>query len=296
MSVKSSVPRLIVLAAICLLACVQHSQAAEPMQYPLAVAVTEDGTIYVADLKLPGIWEIREGTRREYFRGSKKFRTPLNAVRCLAIDQEGRLLAGDSATREIYRFDEEGKPQPLTQGKLGIPAALAINAEGVIYVSDLETRRIWQVPTAGGEPVEVARIAGVRGMAFAQDGSLVVATALAPQVRKVAPDGTVTPVVTGRPLKFPQHLAITNSGTIVVADNYSAGLWKLTEDGTPELWKSGEPFVRPVGLAASEDVLYVADPHARSLFRINGEGKVTLIDGPSAAAAGVDSSEQNDAQ
>ena len=296
MNVQCPASRLIALAVLCLLACVNDGLAAEPMQYPLAVAVTDDGTIYVADLKLPGIWEIREGTRREYFRGSKKFCTPLNAVRCLAIDHEGRLLAGDSATREVYRFDADAKPQPLTDGKLGIPAALAVDAEGIIFVSDLETRRVWKVPAAGGEPVEVARIAGVRGMAFAEDGSLVVATALAPQVRKVAPDGTVTPVVTGRPLKFPQHLAITKTGAIYIADNYSAGLWKLAEDGTPELWKTGKPFVRPVGLTAADDVLYLADPHARSLFRVDQAGKVSLIDGPPAADAGVDSSTGDAAQ
>ena len=49
-----------------------------------------------------------------------------------------------------------------------------------------------------------------------------------------------------------------------------------------------------VGLTAADDVLYLADPHARSLFRVDQAGKVTLIDGP--PAAGVDSSTGDAAQ
>ena len=82
--------------------------------YPLAVTATADGIVYVADRNLPGIWKIEDGKKSIFFQGSKKFRTPLNAIRCLAIDHEGKLLAGDSSTREVYRFDDAGQPQPLT--------------------------------------------------------------------------------------------------------------------------------------------------------------------------------------
>ncbi|MDB5385414.1 MAG: vgb, partial [Planctomycetaceae bacterium] len=66
---------------------------AADMQYPLDIAVDAQGTIYVADRNLPGIWQIKDGKRELYFEGSKKFRTPLNAVRCLIVDGKGQLLA-----------------------------------------------------------------------------------------------------------------------------------------------------------------------------------------------------------
>jgi len=72
---------------------------AADMLYPLSVAAAPNGAIYVADLRLPGIWKIVDGKREMLFEGSPKFRTPLNAVRCVAVDSKGRLVAGDSATR-----------------------------------------------------------------------------------------------------------------------------------------------------------------------------------------------------
>jgi hypothetical protein len=71
--------------------------AAEP-QYLVAIAAGGNGTIFLADRQLPGIWKLTDGKLSILFAGSKKFRTPLNAVRCLAIDQNGKLLAGDSST------------------------------------------------------------------------------------------------------------------------------------------------------------------------------------------------------
>ena len=57
--------------------------ADETMQYPLAAAVGTDGTVYVADRNLPGVWKFADDRWSIYFRASKKFRTPLNAIRCL---------------------------------------------------------------------------------------------------------------------------------------------------------------------------------------------------------------------
>ena len=103
---------------------------AQELNYPLAVAAADDGTLYIADRYLPGVWKVTNGKTEVYFQGSKKFRTPLNAVRCLAIDKQGRLLAGDSATRDVYRFDESAKPKPLTGGKIGIPMDIAVAGDG----------------------------------------------------------------------------------------------------------------------------------------------------------------------
>ena len=74
---------------------------ADGFQYPLAVGVDSNRTIYVVDRDLPGIWKVQDGKPSIYFQGSKKFRTPLNAVRCLAFDSKGVLSAGDSSTREV---------------------------------------------------------------------------------------------------------------------------------------------------------------------------------------------------
>jgi len=102
--------------------------------------VGTEGTIFVADRNLPGIWKFAdEQWSIFFFVGTKQFRTPLNAVRCLG-DRPSRIAAGraTSATREIYRFDVSGRPQPLTSGRIGIPMALAVAKDGTIFASNLE--------------------------------------------------------------------------------------------------------------------------------------------------------------
>src|SRR5436190_4070441 len=102
-------------AFLMILACLLFSSAhAGEMQYPLAVAAGPDGAIYVADRNAHGVWKIAGGKLTPFWMGSNKFRTPLNAVRCVAVDAKGRVVAGDTATREIYRFNAEGQPEPLT--------------------------------------------------------------------------------------------------------------------------------------------------------------------------------------
>src|SRR5207302_11042917 len=98
----------ITLALLCLF--IVNAACGAEMQYPISVAAGPDGAIYVADRQAPGVWKIADGKLEIYFQGSNKFRTPLNAVWCVAVDSKGRVLAGDSSTREIYRFNAERKP------------------------------------------------------------------------------------------------------------------------------------------------------------------------------------------
>ncbi len=252
------------------------SAVAADFVYPLAVAATEGGTVYVGDLRLPGIWKVADGKASVFFQGQKTFRTPLNAVRCLAIAQDGRLLAGDSATREVYAFDGDGKLQPLSGGKIGIPAAIAVNAAGEIFVSDLEAERIWKLPVAGGEPQEFAVLAGVRGLAFDGGGKLWVVTTVGDPVRKVAADGTAETVVAGDPFKLPHQIALLGDAAFVT-DNYAKTVWKIEPGQPPTPLLQGPPLVSPVGLAVRDGKLLVADPHAKAVFVVTPEGKATPL-------------------
>ncbi len=125
--------------------------AATEFVYPLAVTAQADGLIFVADRNLPGIWKVENGQKSVYFQGSKEFRTQRNAVRCLAIDHQGKLLAGDSSTREVYRFDDAGQAQPLTDGKpeqfvagdlLDRPVGLCRSGENLL-IADPQIRTIF---------------------------------------------------------------------------------------------------------------------------------------------------------
>lgn len=292
-AVCSSVPvRRACLALLTLLLAVptvaqETASAVTEFQYPLAVAARADGVVFVADRNLPGIWKVENGQKSIYFHASKKFRTPLNAVRCLAFDHQGRLLAGDSATRDVYRFDDTGTPQPLTKGWIGIPMAIAVATDGTIFTADLELHRIWKMPAEGSEkPVEFAVINSPRGLALDPDGTLWVLSTSSKdgQIQKVAADGKVESVIKDHPFNLPHNLVRLADGAMYVTDNYEHCVWKVTVGAAPEKFVAGAPLDRPVGLCVAGDRLLVADPHIRTIFAIGMDRAVSvLISSPVAA-------------
>jgi len=248
------------------------------MQYPLDVAATDAGLLYVADRNLPGVWKIENGELSQYFTGSKKFRTPLNAIRCVTIDGDGHLLAGDSSTREVYRFGDDNQPAALTDGGIGIPMGIAVTKSGELWVSDLELHRIWKVPGGGGKPEVLAEVPAPRGVCLGPDGRLlVVSHGKESQLVRVAADGKVEPVVEGRPFEFPHDVAVSADGTAYVSDGYAKAIWKVPAGAKPEKWVSGDPFVNPVGLTMRGENLLVVDPRANAVFQIDASGKITPI-------------------
>jgi len=257
---------------------VSVASAEEGMKYPLAAAVGADGVVYVADRDLPGVWKFADNKWSIYFQGSKKFRTPLNAVRCLAIDHQGKLLAGDSATREIYRFDDAGQPQPLTKGNVGIPMALAVAKDGTIYASDIEIQRIVKIPAEGGEPSEVAELAATRGLAIDAEGRLIAVCHGKNAVVRLSADGKEREVlVEGRPFQFSHHVVLGPNGEAYIADGYAKTIWKVEGKVAPVALIAGEPLKNPVGLAWRGTDLLIVDPHVKAVLRRTAEGKLEVL-------------------
>lgn len=266
------------IAIACSLAGLASAQSAPgQMQYPLSAVVAESGTIYVADRNLPGVWKIETNKLSRFFEGSKRYRTPLYAVRCVTMDKSGALLAGDSATREVYRFNKDGKPTPLTDGGIGMPMSVAVNSKGELLVADLELHRIWKVPAAGGKPEQLAEVQAPRGLAIDSEDKLWVVSHGKDQVVRVTPDGKLEAVVEGRPFLFPHNIALAPDKTAYVTDGYSKAVWKIPPGGKPEKWVSGEPLVNPVGLAWRKANLLVVDPRANAVLEITPDGKVAKL-------------------
>jgi hypothetical protein len=261
-------------ALTCCIATTTNAQ--EAAQYPLSIAVS-DATIMLADRDFHGVWKLEAGTLSAYFTGSKKFRTPLNAIRCVEFDSDGKLLAGDSSTREVYRFDDEGKPVPLTDGGIGIPMDIAVNKAGDLFVSDLEIQRVMKVPKAGGKPEEVTEISGCRGLFVDKEDHLWVVSTTNDQLFRISPDGTSETIVAGRAFEFPHTVVVHDDLTAYVCDGYAKTIWKIARGGKPEAWVKGEPLVNPVGMAIRGDRIFVVDPRALAVFEIDREGKLTTI-------------------
>lgn len=259
---------------------------AEEFHYPLKPAAAEKGPVYVADLRLPGILVVKDGAIATYFAASKKLGTPLCRIRSLAIDHNGKVLAGDTATREVYRFDEPGKPVPLIKGAeagIGLPMSIAVDSKGNIFIADAEVHWIWKMPATGGAPKKFAEVPAPRGMTIdGQDRLWIVSGAKNPLIR-VTPDGKAEVVVAGRPFQYPNDVALGPDGAAYVSDGYARTIWKVTPGAKPQAWISGAPLVNPGGLAWHDGGLVIADPNPKAkkgqVYKADAAGKLSPLAG-----------------
>ncbi len=265
--------------------CISHA-VAEELTYPVSVAVDESGVVFLADRNLPGVWRLEGDRFSLVFQASKRSRTPLNAVRCVAIDAEGKLLAGDSATRDVYRFDETGEPHPLTDqgegyGQVGIPMDIVVDSEGDLLVSDLEMHRIVKTPKEGGRVELVAPVRAPRGLSYDSQQRLWVISGR--KLLRLSQDGEQETIVGDDVFQFPHTVAVAEDGTAYVCDGYAEAIWKVAPGRKPVKWVSGEPLVNPVGMDIYQATVFVVDPRAKALFEIDAKGNLTRRETKSAA-------------
>ena len=224
--------RSLILAALSLLtSSLAHAQTA-PNVYPLDAVVTASGEAIVVDRNLPGLRRYKDDQLSILVEGSKRFREPLNAPRAIALDKDGKILVGDSATREIYRIDDSGKPQPLTGGAIGIPMDIAVRQDGSLMVADVETRALLRVSADGKEIKTVAKV-NPRGVFVDKDDRVWVVSQDAQQLQIVADDGTSKPVVDKRTFEFPHQVVVNAAGEAFVSDGYKKAIWKVVEGQAP---------------------------------------------------------------
>lgn len=250
---------------------------ADEFQYPLSVAADSSGAIYVADLELPGVWKIADPESTIYFQGAKTFRTPLNRPRCLALDAAGHLLAGDTSTREVYRFGDDQQPVALTKGSIGKPMGIAVNKANQILVSDQEQQCIWSISAEGGEPEKLADVPAPRGIRIDDQDRLWIISHGKDQLLRMQSDGKLEVVVAGRPFQFPHDVAFDGQQKAYVSDGYAKTIWLVADGADPKAFAQGEPFMNPVGLAWSGEKLLVADPKAKAIFSVDAEGAITKL-------------------
>lgn len=271
-------PSLRVVSSLCILLTLsglaggQEAANGEAIAYPKALTVSGN-RLFVVDLDLPGVWEVKDSPVL-FAKGSKLLRKAMNRPHCATPHPDGGILVGDSATREIYWIEKQGaEPKPLTNGYIGIPMALAVSSDGkTIYVGDAEKRATFRLPIEGGKCELVARV-NARGFAFDDQGKLLAITPDAEAVKSIDIDsGKVETLIGDRPYQFPNSICWID-GQGFVTDTYGKCIWRFTADGKTEKWHEGAPLERPVGISASGNSLFVADPKLKQVFEFNLESK-----------------------
>jgi len=249
---------------------------AQKVLYPLGIAVSGN-KIFISDKDSPAVWQVVDGKASLFFKGSRKFRTPLNAVRYLGIDKKGDLVAGDSATRDIYRF-VGAKPTALTKGAIGNPMGFAVNKAGDLIVANIELHEIVKVPSGGGKPTRIGRVVAPRGVFVDSKDNVWVVSGGNQPLQRFTPAGNKEVIIDKRVFGFPHDIVMDKEEkNIYISDGYGKAIWRIAGKGKPQKFASGKPFSNPTCLAWHGKNLLVVDSRAKAVFSIDPKGKVTTL-------------------
>jgi serine/threonine-protein kinase len=252
---------------------------------PRALAVAPDGTVYVADYRADQVYRITPAGRAFVLAGAgpdedgftadsgRATRAELQNPSGLAVGPDGSVyLAEGTRVRKISKdglistvagsyshasTDNLGDGGLATAASLPAPTALAVGADGTVYVADgtLDTvreitpdggiRTAAGVPnrsgaTGDGGPATAALLNGPAGLAIGRDGSLYIADTQNEKLRRVDRRGVITTVAgsghstgldgtlaTEADLSFVYDVAVDPSGALFATMTYDGTLIRI---------------------------------------------------------------------
>jgi len=234
---------------------------------PFGIAVTADGTVYVADAgENNRIRKIApDGTVSTFAGGSEGFSdgtaagASFNTPSGLALNKDGVLFVADTGNNRIRKITPEGQVStiagdgtagyadgPAAQAKFNGPIGIAVDLRGNVFVADSYNDRIriittdGQVSTVAGQGTagyadgdhNVALFDTPCGIITAADGSLIVADTGNDRLRKITPDGNVTTLAITEALSGPLGLALSHDNFLYVTELDRSRIVQIAPDGS----------------------------------------------------------------
>ncbi len=183
-----------------------HLVVAAPIQGPAALALGEDGTLYIADSRGNRVWRrspvgamtVLAGTGTSGFGGddASALDAQLNHPMGLAVDGAGDVLIADEGNNRIRRVD----------------------AHTNVITTIAGSRDIYGFGGDGG-PADLASLSLPFGVAVARNGDVFISDTGNDRVRRIDKNSRITTVVGGHgELYGPGGLAISSSGDLDIAD------------------------------------------------------------------------------
>ncbi len=203
---------------------------------PRGIAIDSLNNLYVAD---SGNNVVREITPAGTI---TSIASQLNNPVSVAVDAQGSVYIADSGNNRIVQVTATGTAS--TFAKINGPLAVAVDSSGSVMVADVS--QIWKVTSDGtASPLITSVIGGLTsptGLAFASDGSLVIADAGANVIRRLSTSGVLSVMAgTGAAgfsgdgssalvaqLNAPTGIALGANGTLLVADSGNNRIRTLT--------------------------------------------------------------------
>ena len=168
---------------------------------PIDLAADRGGVVYLADADRDRLLVFDFAGR--YVRTLGGYGSRPGSFRGLsgvAVGRNGELFAAERGQRRLQRLDATGRvlgswPLPVEPARGAL--AVAVDDSGRVAVADQAGGAVWVFSEAGVPLASLARLKSPRALAFALDGSLLVAEAGAAQVRRLGlepcPDAPVAP-------------------------------------------------------------------------------------------------------
>ena len=246
------------------------------LRYPVDVAVSASGEIFVADIEAASLLKWAGAGFEVVAAGEGLPRTPLFGIRHIAPDDTGgaggsrgprSIIASDPATMALYRLSAEGAIEKIPDDdRFVTPWGVAVLPSGEILAVDRVTRRLRRVGP-DSEVEDVLDITAPRAILAEPDGALHILTDR--NLLRIE-NGAAEPLILSPPFEFPHDFARAADGAFFVTDGYARCIWRVSPEGRVSVLTEGAPLVSPQGIAAdASGELLVADAQVPAIFRIS---------------------------
>jgi len=210
----------------------------------------------------------------------------------LVMDSQGNLFGCDFEGETVFKVTPDGSVVSFATG-FNHPNGMTIGVNDTIYLASTWDHAIFQIAPDGVVQQYGPTIQNPNGVIFEPDSDTLVVTSYAlNEIRKLSPDGTITPWLADGEINGPLGLAYDDGGNLYIA-NFNDGKVFIVEDNSltllatvpsGNLWGS----VYACGfLTYSSGYLYATGIATNYVYRISLDGSLTEFAG-SGIAGNVD--------
>ncbi|HEY5255992.1 MAG TPA: gluconolaconase, partial [Acidobacteriaceae bacterium] len=188
----------------------------------------------------------------------------MDPVASPVVDREGTIYVTFSGQRgqqtpvSVFQIDPEYQVRPFATGILNA-TAVALDAEGNLYVSSRHEGTVYRVTPSGAKSVFAEGMGVATGLAFDRDGFLYVGDRSG-TIFKISPTRQVFVFATLEPSVSAYHLAFNEGGTLLVSGpttSANESIHAIEPNGEISSFYTG--LGRPQGMALDvDDNVYVA--------------------------------------